>query len=99
LTGGTVITVNGWNLSRVKSAAIMKFYNPVFNGTAYYGAVPNRVVVPARVIKIVSDRRILIAAPALNATSPPDSGSTFVVVNNLTTQSLTGLSVQRYNEP
>jgi hypothetical protein len=97
--GGTTLVVLGSNLSAVTAVQVVKFYNPVINGTALSASVPTRVFVPATHLRSVTATRLVVTAPALDLTTPPDPGWEFVIVFGAGAQSVTGIATQAFSEP
>jgi hypothetical protein len=98
LTGGTVVTVYGIGFHGSVAAYFVKFYASK-GGSWLYGSTPQEVMVPAKIVRVVTDREMQIAAPALNALSPPDVGAVYVRVATPTGWSVSSLAPQRFDEP
>ena len=96
--GATVVTVRGFGLSTVTSVAIVKYFNPVIDGVAFTAATPVRVFVPVTRFSVQSATRLSFVSPPLNQSTPADPGWEFVLVRTATSQSVTGLSSQGFDE-
>jgi hypothetical protein len=97
-TGGTKVTVHGYNLAHADVVEFVKLYRPVVNGIVQNSASPRVVIVRGTDVKVLTSGELTVISPNLDATSPPDNGNVFIRIVTPTAESVIGTNADGFTE-